>query len=368
MSVPVADIVDAFRDQAQACRALDSPWTARVLELLILDLEDGGPCAALLADWKTPPRESALALRVAGAINALVLAGRAPRLAPAHPLSANGGAPPDDAVLLAALRITVQMERDYIAAFIAHAVQTNEVQRSAILTPGFLTLVARNDLPLSLLEIGASGGLNQFWDRYAYRFGEQRWGPDDAALVLTPGWSGPACPMPDRVEVLERRAVDIHPLDFRDDEVVQRGMAFIWPDQPQRLDNFRAAVDVLRASTQHVEQGDAGAWLTEALSAPLSRATTVIFHSVMWQYLSAESRAAVTAAIHAAGVAATPRAPLAWLRFEPRSDLVRFELTLEVFTGAGPAVRERLAWAHPHGASIRWLAEDDPERWEPAGV
>ena len=43
--------------------------------------------------------------------------------------------------------------------------QTNEVQRSWALLPGFLALA--DGRPLDLLELGPSAGLNLVWDRYA---------------------------------------------------------------------------------------------------------------------------------------------------------------------------------------------------------
>ena len=47
----------------------------------------------------------------------------------------------------------------------------------------FLTVVdARR---LDLIELGPSGGLNLYWDRYAYRYGEEQWGDRSAGLVLS---------------------------------------------------------------------------------------------------------------------------------------------------------------------------------------
>ena len=148
--------------------------------------------------------------------------------------------------------------------------------------------------------------------------------------------------------------MDIHPLDLHDDAVLARGLAYIWPDQRERLARYRAAAQLLRASAIRVERGSAPEWLAAVLATPTPGATTVVFHSIMWQYMAPALRAATEQAIRRAGERASDDAPLAWLRFEPdRED--GFELTLDLWPEGG--VRERLARLHPHGAVVVWEAD-----------
>lgn len=369
MARSIEALIEAFQRQAAACTRLGSPWTAAVLACLADDLQDHGPTAALLHDWTLPPVPSAVALRLAGALNALVLDGRSPELAALHPVgrrpAPDAAAVPIDSArrgpLFEATRGTVAAHPGFIADFIRHAVQTNEVQRSAVLAPGLLEVAARTGAPLRLREIGASGGLNLLADRWCYRLGALRWGDAGSMVRLTPHWQGPEPALPMDFRILERRGVDIHPLDFRDDAVVRRGLAYIWPDQAARVANFRAAVRALRASPVRVEAGDAAHWLPTVLD-PRDGVATVVFHSIMWQYMPPATRTAVEAAIRSAGATATTAAPLAWLRYEPLRDGDAFELTLDLFAGPERPPRERLAWVHPHGASVHWLAPDDPQK------
>jgi hypothetical protein len=359
-STPVPTIPEAFALQARACRWLGSDYTADLLEVLREDFEARGATATLLADYALPPVPSAVALRAAGGLHGLLLAGRAPALDPWYP--PRGGRPRDRA-FGAALRSVVAAEQDWLRDFLAHAVQTNEVQRSAALAPGFMEIAARTGHGLSLREIGASGGLNLLWDRFSYRFAERAVGPVGSPVQLAPRWQGEAPPSGPLPKVVDRRGVDIHPLDLRDDTVLARGLAYIWPDQPARLERYRAAVGLLRASDVHVEPGSAPDWLTTVLAARTPDATTVVFHSVMWQYMPPEVRAATEAAIRAAGARARGDRPLAWLRFEPDRD-GGFELTLDLWPGRGE--RERLARLHPHGAGVVW--HPDEAETEGAGV
>ena len=182
-------IAQHFARQAEACRRLGSPFTAALIEILLellLDhLERGSPIGRALLDWPGDPREDALALRLAGGLHALVLSARAPALATAYP---GGAAAGDPVPLRAAVLSALETHADFLLGFLERPPQTNEVARAAMLLPGFLTIAADAGLPLALLELGASAGLNLHWDAYHYRLGEAAWGPEDSPVRLAPEW------------------------------------------------------------------------------------------------------------------------------------------------------------------------------------
>jgi hypothetical protein len=64
------------------------------------------------------------------------------------------------------------------------------------------------------------------------------------------------------------------------------------------------------------------------LAVPSPGEATVIYHSIMSQYLSGEERAELFDGTREAGARATADAPLAWLRMEPADDRANVELTL----------------------------------------
>ncbi len=221
-----------------------------------------------------------------------------------------------------------------------------------MLLGGFLQIAAATELPLRLLEIGASAGLNLVWDRYRYRLGDLEWGDPASPVLLAPAWDGPPPPDTGALRVAERRACDVAPIDLRDPVQRLRLRAYVWADQPERLQRLDRAIAVASGSPHCVEQADAAAWVGARLRECSPGRATVLFHSIMWQYMPDATRAAIEGDIQQAGAAATPGAPFAWLRFEPLQPETRPALSLSLWPGPHHAT---LAHAHAHGSAVQWL-------------
>jgi hypothetical protein len=309
--------------------------------------------ADAFAPWKDAGRrelfDDAVALRWLGALHDLALEDPDGALAAAYPREGKPGDPDQawprvlEAVDQAAVRI---------AAFMRHEPQTNEVRRSAVLLPGFLTVAAETNRPLRVLELGASAGLNQLWDRRRYRLGEiGDWGPLDARVNLDIEWRGGRPPLDANVLVAERAACDRKPVDLADPIQRRRLKAYVWPDQFDRLERLEAAIGETLAAGITVEAEDAVVFVRRE-ARPRAGVATVVFHSVFFQYMPAESQAALVQTLAEGGASASERSPLAWLRMEPASDNPAvMELRLTLWPGGADRV---LATAHPHGAWIDW--------------
>ena len=72
---------------------------------------------------------------------------------------------------------------------------------------------AETGLPLRVLEIGASAGLNLRWDRYRYTGPAGEWGDPGSPVEIAEAFTGERPPLDVRPPVVERRGCDPHPLD-----------------------------------------------------------------------------------------------------------------------------------------------------------
>ena len=250
--------------------------------------------------------------------------------------------------------MTLAARPERFAAFMAHEPQTNEVRRSACLLPGFLTVAAETGLPLACLELGASAGLNQLWPRYHYDYGAAgAWGDPASPVRLDAAWTGEAPPLDAPLRVLRTAACDRAPIDVDDPAQRRRLKAYLWPDQSERIVRFDAAAEMARAAGVRVERADAADFV-RARAAPSDGVATVVFHSIFWQYLTAETQAAIRATLADHGASATRQAPLAWLRMEP-ADGQAFPIQLRLTFWPGGEDR-LLANVHAHGVSVEWGA------------
>lgn len=354
--------VEAFRLQAQFSAEFGSPLYGELLRRCADDIAQGGALARLLDGWEGKPMPDALPMRLFGAVHRLVLDGAAPALA-AH-YATVGGTPrwPD---AWEAFRDVIAAHAAVIRPELDRQVQTNEVRRSAAMLGGFLAVAAATGLPLRLLEIGCSAGLNLRWDRYRYELLAcaaqeppaadapvvQRWGAAGAAMTVRTGWHGPTAALAGAARVATRAGCDLAPIDVADPEQARRLEAFIWGDQPERLAQLRAAIAAARRDPPRLVRCSAADWLAEQLAAPAAGLATVVFHSVMWWYLSEPERERVTALIEDAGARATAAAPLAWMRFD-LFGAARYEVQLRTWPGGG---FRRLAFACPHGRWVEWV-------------
>lgn len=310
MPVPVAD---HFGQQAAACGELGSLFTASLCRLLAERLDRSTSFGRRILDWPGDPRADALALRACGALHALSRSGRDARLRRIYPPAAF-----DRERVWSAVASALTRHDDFLAAYLESSPQTNEVARSAMILGAALTVASLTRLPLALLEVGASAGLNLGFDRYRYEFGGGRfWGPAGSPLTIGCDWRGDLPPLDAPLQVVSRQGCDRAPLDPAAEVAAARLMSYFWPDQPLRLARLDAALKLAAASGQKIVRADAGAWVEHELGQPAVPGTCrFLFHTVVWQYLPADVRARIETVLATAGAAATVRTPLARFGFE----------------------------------------------------
>ena len=326
---------------------LGSSFMGQLLSLFATrDWPDGSIKARVFAwDGDISGYGASVPLRIAGALHALVLQGHAGLQATYPPHAV------DDDTLWNAVTAALITDAPFIDAWIDSPPQTNEVRRAAALIPVGHWLAARYGLPIDVIELGASAGLNLMWDKFALRIDDATFGPDDPALTLQPDWRG-ALPPVTRPMVSSRKGVDLNPLDPHRDALRLR--AYLWPDQVQRRVLTDAAIACHDAP---VAQSDAIAWLADNLT-PTQGHVRMIYHTIAWQYFPPDVQKAGVALLETAGQAATPTTPLAWFAMEADDKPDGAKLTLRLWPGD---VTIDMGRADFHGRWIAWHAPQPDE-------
>ena len=339
-----------IRDQAEACAQLGSPMYGELLSRLADDFEAGGPTARVLRGHEDDPGPSGLALRLAGSIHRLVLDGAAAELEPFYPTTGGTWSSAGVDAVIAFL----DRRSDDVRPLLDQAPQTNEVGRSAALLGGLLRSLARYPLPVRLYEIGASGGLNLFADRFRYADDAGRgWGAPTSPVTLDGAWQGEPLPLAEDVVVVERGGCDVSPVDVTTEEGRLTLTAYLWPDMTARFARLSGAIEVARSEPVLVERAGAASYV-EGLELREGH-MTVLWHSVMWQYVPRDQQERVTARLAQLGTTATDESPLVHLFAEPTrrtpEDRHRFWVVAETWPGGG---RDFLGQMAPHGLPVTW--------------
>jgi hypothetical protein len=343
------ELREAFATQAAACRALGSPMYGDLLDRAVADLEVGGPLAEVLRDHEDDPGPSALALRLLGSVHRLVLERRAGALAAYYP-SVGGGWEPEAG--WTAFRELLAEQPEAVREWLDRAPQTNEVGRAAALYGGLLHV--EGELPVRLHEIGSSGGLNLLADRFTYLDDTgSRFGAGTSDVVLDPAWQGRRLDTGRGPDVVERAGSDLHPVDTSTTEGRLVLTAYVWPDQRSRLERLRAALRLAAGHPPEVRRQDARTF-AEVLRL-VEGTTTVLWHSVMWQYLPAADQDAVSRRLDELGDEATGTRRLVHLRAEPsrRSEGGEHEFLVRLRSWPGGEDRV-LGTMAPHGTPVVW--------------
>ena len=226
-----------------------------------------------------------------------------------------------------------------------------------MLLPTFLAATAETGLPLELIELGPSAGLNLLVDRYRYRYANGSYGPADALLELTTdeqsGGTVPASLLGRELVVHRRRGIDLAPVDATTPDGYLLLRSFVWPGLDERVARLDAAVETLRRMPERPEliQGDYTEVLPRLLAERTADALTLVFETFSTVYLPDAAARQLAEALETAG---GDDRPLAWVsvrRWELGAGTdTAFELELRVWPGASRVV----AHVDPHGNTLDW--------------
>lgn len=341
-------VAAAFGNQVAYCEAGGAPITARICAALRELVERGGGGALLerVRNWPGAPLADALPLRLAGGIHALHLKGTETVLKAIYA----GQSGIEDAEIIAQV---IRNHEAELLPWLDGPPQTNEAGRSANFIAAMLWL-ADQGLParFECLEIGSSAGINLMIDRYHYDLAGVQVGPQPGAMRFKPDWQGNPPPAGE-IEIVRTRGCDVAPVDLTDPAQALRLKAYIWPEHTVRFERMEAAIAEAAKCPPDLVQMNAADFIEAELAKPQEAGTTrLLMHSIVWQYVPDDQKARVTAAMEAAGAAATAERPLAWIALEANRVLHLHELVVRQWPGGGEPMM--LARAHPHGAAIDW--------------
>jgi hypothetical protein len=225
-------------------------------------------------------------------------------------------------------------------------VQTNEVGRSSALQRGFAVVARRTGLPLALVEIGASGGLNLIGERYGYSYGGLEVGDPAAEVRIECRLRGDLKPPLGIAPIAWRIGIDRNPIDTGDADQALWLRALVWPDQPWRAELLLAAIRSARTDPPRVLRGDALDLLPEVLAAAPPDTALCVFSSFTLYQLQLPEARRLEGILADAG----RRRPIHQLTLEWNPAERPY---LELHDPSGGLVR--LAAAHDHGQWLEWL-------------
>jgi hypothetical protein len=339
---------ERFREQARGCRNLGSPMYDELLRRVADDLDAGGPSVAVLAGHEDDPGPSGLALRLAGSVHRLVLERRAGALAAYYPTV--GGTWDLDAGW-PVFRQVLAEQADEVREWLDRPPQTNEVGRATALMTGLLDADRYRALPVRLFEIGSSGGLNLLFDRFRFDWPGGSLGAGASPVLLDPAWAdaAPRGPVP---QVVERLGSDVMPQDVRSPDGRLALTAYVWPDQLARFERLRGALRLASETPYDVRRQPAGDFVAELTLRPGT--TTVLWHSVMWQYVPRAEQERILARLEGLGSTADEDAPLVHLYAEPtrRTPDAQHEFLVCAHRWPGGGARRVLGTMAPHGLPV----------------
>src|SRR5215216_976518 len=228
--------------------------------------------------------------------------------------------------------------------------------RGFCLLPAFaLASETARGLPLALVEVGASAGLNLLFDRYAYDYGDGVVRGDAASSVrISCSLRGEAIPpLPEAMpKVASRVGVDLDPVDVRDPDARLWQRALIWPEHMTRAENLRRALEIAQETPPPVVAGDALALLPDILDSIPEDAAPCVFHThAVYQFAPEERHRLYALLVERSAL----RDLVVRIGMEP-SEAGSSVLSASIYRHGRPT-KQRLADCDYHVAWLAWSAD-----------
>ena len=339
----------SFLEQAEICASLGSGFMFHLCKGLGEHLDKSTQIGKRVLEWQgdPQPKGDALALRLAGGLHAIVRRAEFPSLLQYydHPKSAA------DAGFINEILALISLKDEELLTWLDNAPQTNEVARSSIIFAGLSVIAEQYKMPISLFELGASGGLNLQVAEFGYEFAGEKFGVQNSGLNLAPKWEG-TLPPHSNINIISKRGCDLNPLSVEKPKDCEKLISYLWPDQRSRIERVNAAIKIARNSPPVLDKADAADWVeNEFVTAKNDGVVKVLFHTIAQNYFPQSVKDRIQTAMKTAANQATKENPVAWLAFEFEGDGDP-KLILKTWPDGTSQI---LATADPHVHSVKWI-------------
>ena len=143
--------------------------------------------------------------------------------------------------------------------------QTNEIGRSALFVPSFGELAAECG-PLAHVDVGASAGLNLLIPHYDFLYDPGGTVTSGSTVTITCSTRGDVPVPPGPPPIASSIGLDTEPIDVSDPLQARWLEACVWPDQVERFERLRAAIEIADRVGVDVRRGDAGESVGELIA------------------------------------------------------------------------------------------------------
>ena len=228
--------------------------------------------------------------------------------------------------------LVTRQQIEFVEIMRSNSIQTNEVNRSVLWKLASHALGAElGPIDVAFVELGASAGLNMFFDDYSYDF--EHCDPTQRSNVACrcslAGAEGLLDHAP--VRVTDRLGLDIAPVNLADPVKRSWLRSCVWPEQVERLQRFDAAIEHLLRQTMSLERADITVDLGTALGQVRSPGHLMVVNSWVLTYLRKDLRRRVIDSLDEIG----RHRDLTWFCAEPSGALPIFEVSSEQYQQAG---------------------------------
>lgn len=237
-------------------------------------------------------------------------------------------------------------------------IQTNEVRRCAVMLPAFSAVAELTGQALSLIEIGASAGLNLNWDYYRYHYTgkvDSTVGQSDSTLIIEAEIKGENIPpIPEKIPlVLSRKGIDLNPLNPADENVARWLHALIWPEHIERWQHLEQALSIVQENPPELIAGDALVRLPEILVDADDDGALCVFHSTTIYQFSEGMKQKLDDIL----IAHSEQHDIyrVWFEWEHEQGAAILRL---ISYKQGAVTNTMLAKADPHGKWMMWQAQE----------